>query len=46
MPIFQHAGVLSSYDLNSVPGNDTLSRYGNVNNPYGEVILMGSLNSL
>ena len=38
--VFPYADVMSSYDLNGMPGNDTISSYGDENNPYGEVILM------
>ncbi|PRD57066.1 hypothetical protein [Sphingobacterium gobiense] len=31
---------MSSYDLDDALGNNTVSWYGDVNNPYGEVVLM------
>lgn len=41
--VFPYAGVLSSYDLNSMPSNDTMSLYGDTNNLSKEVIKMSIL---
>ncbi|TYR37845.1 hypothetical protein FXV77_00725 [Sphingobacterium phlebotomi] len=38
--VFPYAGVLSSYDFNSSPSNNTTSLYGNTNNQSREVIKM------